>query len=73
MPIRYTWNLKVLVVEERKKVITTQKEEDGSIATIVDPTGWWVVTEDNIAHGLGFDKPDIAKGDTVRMTMEKIT
>ena len=34
--------------------------------------GWFIVTTDNIAYGVGAAQPTIAAGDTIGITLEKM-
>lgn len=73
MKTRYSWQETVIAVEERSRVVSTQKVADGSTETFVASEGWFVVTNQRIAYAMGDEKPDIAKGDIIRHTIESVS
>lgn len=65
----YSWKSRVLRIEER---MTRRFVGGFSLnAEFKDiSTGWWIVTDDYVAHCIGNEKPNCKVGDIVKRSME---
>ena len=61
----------VLRCEERRRLVSSQKDETGTPIDTYESTGWWLVTDLGISLNLGPDKPPFVSGQKLRLTIEK--
>lgn len=71
--MRYIWHSQVKEVYEEYKEINHRKDENGKLTYDTVSTGWWVTSHDNISYPVGTERPEINVGDTVKLTMEKVS
>lgn len=72
MITRYKFVTKVVNVEERHRVVSTAKKPDGTTEEVTESLGWFVRLDQSSALHFGSIRPDMNKGDTVQMTIEKV-
>lgn len=71
--MRYTFTAQVLNVEEKfAPERTVGKDTDGQWLHESASLGWFITTTNNISYGVGAERPGIAKGDTIKITLEKL-
>jgi hypothetical protein len=70
--IRYVFNGTAISVQERFEMMGGRKGTDGQTEIIQRSVGWFVQLSTGASLCLGPEKPDIAQGDTVRMTIEAV-
>ena len=70
--MRHTHEAKVRDVVEKFASEAAVKKADGSWDVPRKNRGWFIVTTDNIAYGVGAARPAIAAGDTITITLEKM-
>jgi hypothetical protein len=68
--MRYVFTQRVDKVEQRKRTGRTIKKGDDVIE--LDVTLSWVAVVGQIAFDFGAEKPELAEGDVVKWTLEKI-
>ena len=71
--MRYTFTTQVLNVEEKfAPDRTVGKDTEGKWQFEAASLGWFITTVNNIAYGVGTERHEVAKGDVVRITLEKV-
>lgn len=68
--VRYVLMGQVIAVQERFEVMGGRKGADGQTEIMERSIGWFLQLSAGASLYVGPDKPEIAKGDTIRMTIE---
>ena len=68
--VRYVLMGQVIAVQEQFEVTGGRKGADGQTEITRRSIGWFLQLSAGASLYVGPDKPDIAQGDTVRMTIE---
>jgi hypothetical protein len=71
--MRHVYYSRVKEVYEHYREVNHRKDDNGKMTFDRVPNGWWVVTRDNISYPMGSEKPEIAVGDTVKISIERST
>lgn len=72
MTFRYVLTGRVISVEEKRVKLAAVQDSDGKWSVPEMGIGWFVRIAQSSSIFVGIEKPDIAVGDMIRMTMEKI-
>lgn len=68
--MRYVFNLAVQDVRENSRIKRGFKDEKGDAKFEMESLGWFIVLEGNVSLRVGDTKPDIVKGQRVKLTVE---
>lgn len=67
---RYVFSGKAIAVQERFEMVSGRKTADGQTEIVQRSVGWFVQLSAGASLYLGPNKPDIAQGEEVRITIE---
>jgi len=67
----YAWYTQIDDVVEREVCVCGRKAVDGSAILTMESAGWYV-RFDNLLIRLGDQRPDLQKGDMVKISIQKV-
>jgi peroxiredoxin len=69
--IRLVWNQRIVAITEEFTQTNYRKDDQGKTVSDLKSQGWVIVTEDNVVHYVGREKPEgFEVGQVVKISME---
>jgi len=68
----YVFKVRVTNVDERRRVVSADKDAKGDAVIVEEKMGWFVALDIGVAVGVGNEKPDFVKGDILELVLRKV-